>query len=63
MATEQISLGECYRCDGRLVADLGDGSGWQAEVCLDCGASWWNDPPRSLEDLARRVKDGPDADE
>jgi len=43
-------LGRCPCCavdSVRLVAVVSnDGSAWEAEGCLQCGRSWWNDPPK-----------------
>lgn len=46
-------LGRCPWCQGRgevsgLVAVMSDdGSAFEAEGCMSCGHSWWNNPPKS----------------
>lgn len=45
----------CHRCTGeRSLLAVIDGSAWTHDRCYLCGASWWNDPPRSAADAPLR---------
>ncbi len=44
----------CYRkeCPGRIEHRLSeDGSCWEDSICQLCGAKWFNDPPKRLDEL------------
>lgn len=53
---EKMVIGKCARCGGRLCAVVAsDGSCWEADRCESCGASWWHNPPSSIELLRTRA--------
>jgi len=50
-----IVVGTCPKdgCTGHLIAEVSDDrSCWERDRCERCDASWFNDPPRPLADLA-----------
>jgi hypothetical protein len=52
MSATENPLGRCPCCkDDGVEADLvavmsDDGSAFEAEGCMSCGRSWWNNPPK-----------------
>jgi hypothetical protein len=52
MSVSNSPLGLCPWCAGHatqsdLIAVMSDdGSCFEAEACLTCGRSWWNNPPK-----------------
>lgn len=40
------------KCGGRIMPRLSDdGSCYERDVCLSCGAQWWNDPPKRPDEM------------
>lgn len=54
-AREQAAI--CPRCKGALVHDFEDGC-WTQDRCTECGATWFNDPPRLAKDAPHFIRLG-----